>query len=345
MSEIYFEHTKEQLAELLLQYSPEQIFFLADTNTQAHCLGKFISYFPNIDLATHDKNTQIVPAGESYKNLEQAAHCWQQLIENKATIKALLVNIGGGVVSDLGGFVAANYKRGIDFINVPTSTLAMIDACYGGKTAINFHHYKNQIGSFAHPKAIYIDTTFLETLPERQLNNGFVESVKHHLLFNKNALQEIEQLKNIKEHCTAAWMQQSLEYKKAIVLKDPMDKKERQALNFGHSIGHAIEAFALEKEIEIYHGEAVLLGMMEELKIAEQQLGCPKEVRKGLMDFKQKFFPDLKNSFSITELLPYLMQDKKNDAALVFSLIKNVGEPQLFFKLTVQEFLNINALN
>ncbi len=342
MSSVYYSNNKEALAQLLLGYEPEQIFILADENTQKHCLEILLTSFTGLENFVNNK-LLLMPAGEQYKNLVQAVKCWQQCIENKASKNALLINLGGGVVSDLGGFVASNYKRGIDFINIPTSSLAMIDACYGGKTAINFDSYKNQIGTFANPKAIYIDTTFLDTLPERHLKNGFIEAVKHHLLFNPNALEEIGSIISIKEHCTLAWMQQSLDYKKAVVAIDPLDKKERQALNFGHSIGHAIEALAIKKGIEIYHGEAVLLGMIEELKMAEKYLDCPTEIRTSLMQFKSTFFPALDFIFSKKELLPYLSQDKKNDSKLNFSLIKNVGTPSLFFSLSESEYLNTDA--
>lgn len=337
MTNVFYHEHQEPFKERLMAYPKESCFLLFDENTFELCSPLLFKHFPFLQSCT----AIVIPAGESFKHIESAKYCWSKLLADGASSQSVLINVGGGVVSDLGGFVAANYKRGISFIHIPTTLLAMVDAAYGGKNAVNLDDYKNQIGCFAFPNAIYINQQFLDTLNERQLYNGFIEAIKHQLLFNKEALGFLESIENVQEICSEAFIKQNLEYKQSIVALDPFDKKERQALNFGHTIGHALESYYLASAESLLHGEAILLGMIAELKLSEKYLSCPIGIRKSLEEFKARFYPSLNQEMEVEKLINYMKQDKKNSHAMTFSLLKNIAEPCLFVELSEKEIQNV----
>lgn len=293
-------------------------FILCDENTLQHCLPKLITSCPLLSSA------EIIEleSGEASKSLEFSTHIWQTFIENKADKKSLLINLGGGVVSDIGGFTASVYKRGIDFINIPTSLLAMADASVGGKTAIDFNAVKNALGTFAQPKAVFIHPPFLLTLSERHFQNGIGEIYKVALISDKKFWN------SLKEGCkTELLIKKSVELKNNIVLKDPFDKGVRNILNFGHTLGHAIESLFLGTEEELLHGEAILIGMIMESHISLQKKMLSKqeftEIINGLSRrFNLKKIQELPFS-AIVELIK---NDKKTiNTKLRFSLLSKIG--------------------
>jgi 3-dehydroquinate synthase len=296
-------------------------FILCDENTLKHCLPVLISSCPKLASA----DIIEIEAGESAKSLEFCAHIWQTLIENNAGKDSLLINVGGGVISDLGGFTASVYKRGVDFINIPTSLLAMADASVGGKTGINFARIKNSIGTFNQPVSVFIHPKFLYTLPERHFKNGLAEIFKIALIGHKPLWKRLS---------TSQWeneiesvILQSVELKNKIVLKDPFDKGPRKILNFGHTLGHAIESLFLGSSKELLHGEAIVIGMIMEAHISFQKKLLNKaefyEVASVLSEtFNIREIDNLSHDL-ISDLLKNDKKTSKNK--LKFSLLTTIG--------------------
>ncbi len=299
----------------------KQYFILCDQNTLKHCLPLLLANCPTLKKA----DIFEIESGESSKSLEVATQIWQCLIDQNAGKDTLIINLGGGVVCDLGAFCASVYKRGIDFVNVPTSLLAMADASVGSKTALDLNGIKNIIGTFYDAKAVFIDPIFLFTLPNREIKNGLAEMVKMALIGNKALWQT---LNNANTSLDEKIIQQAVQIKSKIVLKDPFDKGIRQALNYGHSIGHAIEALYSDNKFPILHGEAVVMGMIIENHIAHQKKLLNKtsllEVNNYLI---QNFKPKPIALSDIEKCIAYLQHDKKNKGnKLKFSLLNKIGQ-------------------
>lgn len=330
--------TKEiqQVHELLNRYDADNCFLLFDGNTAQHCDSEVRSLFPQLN----NSKRIIIPSGDQHKTLEKAMVIWNTLGAYEAGRDALLINVGGGMITDIGGYSAACYKRGIDFINFPTSLLAMVDASIGGKTGVNFRNNKNQIGVFANAKFVFLHSDFLQTLPRNELHSGLAEMIKHQLLFNENALDVILKRTGIKNWTTNESIEENIEFKKAIVAQDFKDEGLRQCLNFGHTIGHAIESYSHKIKKPLLHGEAIMLGMMEELKLSEKLLGTPNEIRMVLSDVKKKFFPFLDFKYRFDKLVPYLRQDKKNDTEIRFSLLADIKKPKIKVGISIEEIEN-----
>ena len=246
---------KEELHSFLATNKYTQVFILVDENTLEHCLP----LLPNFDY-------QIIKieSGERNKNIETCQKIWQNLLNNNADRKALLINLGGGVISDMGGFCASTYKRGIDFINIPTTLLAMVDATIGGKTGIDFGFQKNMIGLFSLAKTVLIDATFLKTLNYRQIKSGKAEMLKHGLIANEQHFTQIisSAIPNLD------LIKASIAIKQEIVSTDPFEKGIRKSLNFGHTLGHALEAYYLANNLDILHGEAIAQGMIWAIQLS-----------------------------------------------------------------------------
>ena len=294
-------------------------FILCDENTLQECLPFLINSCPELARA------QIIEieSGEASKAMTICEPIWQTLIENQADRRTLLINLGGGVVSDLGGFIASVYKRGIDFINIPTSLLAMADASVGGKTGIDFYGIKNVIGSFACPKAVFVNPGFLSTLPEKHYQNGLAEVFKIALVSNKVFWNELRYGKKKPEELVT----KSIILKNNIVLRDPFDQGRRKMLNFGHTIGHAIEALTLGSAHELLHGEAVLAGMIMESHLAFQKKLIPKTVLVEVSTVLRSAFT-LKNinGLAFDKILDQLGNDKKTiHHKIQFALITGIG--------------------
>ena len=296
-----------------------QVFILTDENVAPFWLPE-VTHWLHCDSATDI----IIKAGEQHKNLQTIQRIWKTLMKHHADRNALLVNLGGGVITDLGGFAASTYKRGIKFINVPTTLLAMVDAAIGGKTGIDFGSAKNQIGTFAEAEEVLINPGFLKTLPERELRSGLVEMLKYGFIADAKLL-EIN-LENYQDYVLRAG-----EIKRDIVEKDPTENGLRKILNFGHTIGHAIESHCLTTECPLFHGEAVALGMAAALWHSVQQCGLDEKV---LQDFEKQLpmlLSEAKIRLSeadIEPVLSYLVYDKKNKGEKPqFVLLEAVGKP------------------
>lgn len=293
-------------------------FIICDENTMNACLPDLVSFCPKLRKAAIIE----IESGEAGKSIEFCTNIWQTLFESQADKQSLILNLGGGVVSDLGGFIASVYKRGIDFINIPTSLLAMVDASVGGKTGINFDGLKNAIGTITQPKAVFINPDFLKTLSGRHFKNGLAEVYKTALISDQKFW---ESLKTIDiENNTEFIITKSVKLKNRIVLKDPFENGLRKILNFGHTIGHALEALWID---QLLHGEAIVIGMIMESHIAWQKKLISKAQLAEISDYLNAFFRPAKiNDASLEAILELIKNDKKNSGnKFRFALPDRVG--------------------
>ena len=296
-----------------------KVFILTDEN-----VAQF--WLPEVEYWLNCKNAVeiVIKAGERHKNLQTVQRIWRTLMKQHADRNALLINLGGGVVTDLGGFAASTYKRGIKFVNVPTTLLAMVDAAIGGKTGIDFGGSKNQIGTFAEAEEVIIDPVFLETLPQREICSGLAEMLKYGFIADSNLLNvNLENYQQYITHCG--------EIKREIVMQDPTEKGLRKVLNFGHTLGHAIESHCLTTDYPLLHGEAVALGVLGALWLSVRQCGLDEKV---LQDFESQLpmlLSEVEISLSESDIEPilgYLVHDKKNKGETPqFVLLEAVGKP------------------
>ena len=243
-----------------------RVIILVDAHTEKLCLAPNRNRFPD------DAYIISIPPGEQNKNLDTVQMIWQELFMALADRQALLVNLGGGVIGDMGGFCAATFKRGFDFVQMPTTLLAQVDASIGGKLGIDFAQVKNSIGVFANPKAVFISPEFLNTLSGRERLSGFAEIIKHALIADVKQWDLIKKIDTVEGINWEKYIIPSLKIKQHIVEIDPFEKRERKALNFGHTIGHAVESFALETSEPLTHGEAIAIGMVCELYLSKKIL-------------------------------------------------------------------------
>jgi len=316
---------ENSLNELLSDYEARQIFVLCDHNSKTHCLP-LIANFPCLKEAQHI----IVPAGDEHKNLETLSAVWSSLSRKGGTRKSLLINLGGGMLSDLGGFAAACFKRGIDFINIPTTLLACVDAALGGKTGINFEGLKNEIGTFYPAKAVLIYSEFFRSLDRDNLYSGYAEMLKHGLLSSHAHWQQVLSFDpaTASTRESAGLILDSMTVKEKIVKEDPFEKGPRKALNLGHTIGHAFESLSHKRNIALLHGHAVALGLVCELYLSNKLAGFPeKELKACANRVKQTYsaFPLQKSDYS--ELIGFMQHDKKNrDQHIRFCLLIDIGQ-------------------
>ncbi len=305
------------------------VFILVDDNTRKHCL-KSLNFIKN-------KYEIIqIKSGESNKNISTCEKIWSELTKKNASRKSLLINLGGGVISDLGGYTASTYKRGIDFINIPTTLLSQVDASIGGKTSINFSGFKNQIGTFSFPKYVLINTNYLKSLPQRECNSGFAEIIKHSLIADKQYWAKIK--KTIAYPISlydkrANWnaiVSKSITIKNKITLADPLEKGDRKKLNFGHTIGHAIESASLKTKKTLLHGEAIAIGMICESYISWKKSGLSTKELEDISDFIFNCFEPKKIDHSFNKLLRLMRQDKKNNGINInFTLLNSIGKSNI----------------
>ncbi|HLP94835.1 MAG TPA: 3-dehydroquinate synthase [Saprospiraceae bacterium] len=304
-SPIFVGNLAETLGPWLKEQSYSQILVLTDTHTHVQCLPLFQ------DLLPYPFHTIQIPSGEQHKNLDTCTQIWQQMLIHKLDRKSLLINLGGGVIGDMGGFCAATWKRGIDFIQVPTTLLSMTDAAIGGKTGIDFQGIKNTIGVFQTPAAVFADPAFLHTLSDREFISGLAEVIKHGFI---GAPQLLENFINLQPAAlrNLPWTQllgQSIAVKVRVVTEDPKEKGLRMLLNYGHSIGHAIESYFLETDNPLTHGEAVAIGMICE---------TPPPHQTRVAQILAPFFPKVTIPNDALPVLWQLMQqDKKNSSGAV----------------------------
>tara|TARA_B100000683_G_scaffold111060_1_gene109402 strand:- start:4027 stop:5028 length:1002 start_codon:yes stop_codon:yes gene_type:complete len=309
--------------------SYKQLAILVDENTKRDCLPIFLKA-TNIDAILIE-----IPSGEEHKNLEKCQLIWNLLSSYHFDRNSLLINLGGGVVGDMGGFAASTYKRGIDFIQIPTSLLAMVDSSVGGKLGVDFAYLKNQIGVFNNPKAVLINPVFLNSLPKNQLLSGFAEVVKHALIADKRYWKEIK-ITPLEKMNWESIILQSVIIKNIIVTQDPLEKGERKKLNFGHTFGHAIESFYLKLGKPVLHGEAISLGMILESNLSK----INNEEKLEIASF-------ISNTFSIPKkpplraLLEWMKSDKKNRKEKInFTLLNGIGSSIINQEFTFDELLD-----
>jgi len=331
VSEAYAVHFNTVAYESLNTYLSKAnysiIFILVDENTHELCLPQFMARISG----GYTFEIIEIESGEVNKTIETCVGVWEALSELGADRKSLIINLGGGVLTDLGGFVASTFKRGIDFINVPTTLLSMVDASVGGKTGVDLGALKNQIGVINQPKMVLVVTDFLDTLEERQVTSGFAEMLKHGLIRDESywaALRATTSLDEIKREILA-----SVLIKNKVVLQDPTEQGLRKTLNFGHTLGHAVESYFLESgdKETLLHGEAIGVGMILESYLSHKLTGLPlaalEEIKATFLGYYKKVgFTDT-DIAHIEDLMKY---DKKNSHGKInFVLLKSIGDAQI----------------
>ncbi|MFD1061888.1 3-dehydroquinate synthase [Winogradskyella litorisediminis] len=310
--------------------NPSSIFILVDTNTHDLCLPKFMAQLENGDIQTE---VMEMPEGEDHKTIDICMGVWEAMSQYGADRQSLLINLGGGVVTDLGGFVACTYMRGINYINVPTSLLAMVDASVGGKTGVDLGPLKNQVGVISEGEMVLIDTSYLDTLPQNQMVSGFAEMLKHGLITDKNYWHTLTHLENLDISDLDQIIYDSVVIKNTIVSEDPTEKELRKTLNFGHTIGHAIESYFLENDEKrtLLHGEAIAVGMILESFISTKICGLStvalSEISEGILKTFAKVEIDKKDH---EHIIDFMKHDKKNSHGIVkFVLLEAIGKAKI----------------
>ena len=324
---IYGEPGYDQLNGYIRENQFSKIFVLVDSNTHKSCLSLFLNRLESsIETEVIEMET-----GESNKTIETCSSIWKVLSELGADRKSLMINLGGGVVTDLGGFVAAAFKRGIAWINVPTTLLAMVDAAVGGKNGVNLENLKNQVGVIKPAELVLIDTTFLETLPPAEMRSGLAEMLKHGLIQDENYWKKLTSLDQFSVDDLDALIEESIEIKGNIVLQDPTENNIRKSLNYGHTFGHAIESYFMEHPTKkkLLHGEAVAIGMIMATFLSSKICGFPldklEEISNALLSIYEKVSFDKEDQEGIISLLKF---DKKNEGGKInFVLLEDIGKP------------------
>jgi 3-dehydroquinate synthase len=319
---IHFESQLAPLTEIITSEKYSKVFVFADGNTSELCLPLFqemLGDYTGFDLIETDP-------GEENKNIDFCIGIWKTLLDFGADRKCLMINLGGGVITDLGGFVASTYKRGIDFINIPTTLLSQVDASVGGKTGIDIDNVKNMVGTFTLPQAVFIETSFLKTLPKRELLSGFAEMIKHGLIADGTYYEDLK--KSDYEEITAAAIYRSVEIKNKVVTEDPHEKGLRKILNYGHTIGHAIETYSLINDKKpLTHGEAIAIGMICEGYLSVSNNTLTEDELTDISNYILALYPDYhikKESFR--SLMEFMQSDKKNEnGQIMFSLLSKIG--------------------
>ncbi len=326
--------------DLIEDLGNPQTVVIADTNTAARVLPILV----NDSKAVAAAQVITMHSGDENKNIDQLTEVWKQLADMQATRKTVVINLGGGMVSDLGGFAAATFKRGLRCINVPTTVLAAVDASVGGKTGINFNGFKNQLGTFTEPVAAIISTIFFNTLSQQQILSGYAEMLKHGLLEDEATLSKLLAFNPVNPLTNTAGLLPMLEasvgVKSRIVEEDPTEKGLRKALNLGHTAGHAIESMAMAAGSPVPHGYAVAWGLVIALVLSHLHLGFPSDTLHTLAAYVLENY----GAYDITcddypALFKAMHQDKKNADAdsINFTLLKAVGQPCLDCTMTEEE--------
>jgi len=326
----YLLHFNQNAYEALNTHLKENkysnLFIIVDNQTNELCLPLFLP------LLETDLNVEIIEfeAGEANKNIETCIQIWNVLTELGADRKSLVINLGGGVVTDLGGFAASTFKRGVDFINIPTTLLSMVDASVGGKTGVDLGNLKNQIGVINVPKMVLIDTQYLETLSQEEMRSGLAEMLKHGLIYDAPYWKQFLDLKAIDFADFDELIYRSVEIKNEIVIQDPTEKNIRKALNFGHTLGHAIESYFLESETKktLLHGEAIAIGMILESYISLHKNLITAAEYSEIKTAIKSIYDDVEvEENDIDPILELLVHDKKNEYGLIqFALIEGIGK-------------------
>ncbi|RLD29389.1 MAG: 3-dehydroquinate synthase [Bacteroidetes bacterium] len=339
---IHFNSTCYTELNAYLQHSNfSKIFVIVDTNTHNFCYAYFI--------AKVETNLKIeiveIEAGEIHKNIDTCVGVWNALSELNADRKSLIINLGGGVVTDLGGFVASTYKRGLKYLNIPTSLLAMVDASVGGKTGVDLDTLKNQIGVINTPEMVLVDTHFLSTLPQNEMRSGLAEMFKHGLIFSELYWNKFKDLSLLDIENLDELIYESIVIKQNIVDIDPYEDNLRKTLNFGHTLGHAIESYYLSNpdKPNLLHGEAVAIGMVLACYLSFKLCDFSEEVNQEIKDAIAKIFGIITiNKADYNPIIELLKYDKKNEHGNInFVLLEAIGKPKI--NCLVENSLIINA--
>ena len=325
---LYTRDFENELRSLIVNYPKGKVFLATENTVDELWVSRSRVFFDEFGI-----KKVVVPAGEHNKKIESVGKIWEFLSQNGGDRKSLLINIGGGMLTDLAGFAATTFKRGIDFLNVPTTLLSQVDASLGGKTGINFNGLKNEVGTFKEPVAVIINTGFLKSIDRNNFISGFAEMIKHGLIHSPDHLAELQNfdVENIDYDELQEIIRHSVNVKEYFVANDLTENNIRKALNFGHTAGHAFESFAMEQKRPILHGFAVAYGMIVELYLSV------KVCRFASADFETytKWLLDIYGKFEIDEedfehLYQFMTHDKKNDSGKInFTLLPRVGEIEI----------------
>ncbi len=311
-----------EFTDFLKNKNYTQTLVLVDEHTEGACLARFRPNFP--------KKLHVIriASGELNKTIDTCQTIWRAMFEANADRRSVLICLGGGVIGDMGGFAASTYKRGIDFIQMPTTLLSQVDSSIGGKLGIDFAAVKNSIGVFANPKAVFISSDFLTTLSPREVRSGFAEIVKHALIADAEQWAELSKIEDLKMVDWDKIIIPSLKVKQYVVEIDPFERGLRKALNFGHTIGHAVESMALETNNPLTHGEAIAIGMICEGYLSNILRGLPKANLDEITQFFLKIYGKYDiQQFDTQQLIALMKQDKKNDGDEInFSFLPKIGE-------------------
>lgn len=319
---VFFENSLGELHHFLNEKKYSKVFVLVDSNTEVHCL-------PLLQEALGDIQFDLIEVspGEENKNIDFCIGIWRMLLDFGADRNSIMINLGGGVITDMGGFAASTFKRGIDFVQVPTTLLSQVDASVGGKTGIDMGDVKNIIGTFTQPKAVFIHTGFLKTLTERELRSGYAEVIKHGMIYDRDLFNSIRNLSPA--DLNDQIIHRSVEIKNEVVIEDPLEKGLRKILNFGHTIGHAVESCSLRHdEKPLLHGEAIAIGFICEAWLSVKRNGLKKSELEEIVKILKSIYPAYKlDKSAYPELLEIMKNDKKNTAGRIsFSLLSEIGK-------------------
>lgn len=331
----------KKLSNYLEEQKFSKLFLLVDENTLTYCLPVFKRKFNS----TIPYEIIIIKSGEVNKNLDTCTKVWNELLLYNADRKSIILNLGGGMMSDLGGFVAATYKRGIKFVNIPTTLLSMVDASIGGKTGVDLGKLKNIIGVFSNPDFILIDEEYLKTLPLREFKSGIAEVLKYGFISNNKLLDSVINSKELNDKLIVDLINHSICIKKDIVQADFEEKNLRKILNFGHTVGHAIESYFLKSKYPVLHGEAIAVGMVVELYISYKTFGYPLETIQQFKQFVVTYYGNIKLAQNqLIDIISLLHHDKKNEhGKVLFVLLKESISP--IIDCEVEEAIIVEALN
>lgn len=319
--QVVFDRPWETLHNLLSEGAYSQVFILVDENTNEHCL-------PIIKENTLGALSVItIPAGEIHKQIQTCQTIWSQLIKHGADRHSCLLNLGGGVIGDMGGFCASTFMRGIDFVQIPTTLLSQVDASVGSKLGIDYEGFKNLVGVFNEPQAVIVYPPFLTTLDKRELRSGCAEIIKHALIKDKALWDQLIALSSADEIATEAIIHRNVEIKKEVVDDDPYERGVRKILNFGHTIGHAIETEYLQSSDPLLHGEAIAIGMICESWMASELGMLTKDKNSTIKSYLRMIYPDLPKKITNHEgIITSMLKDKKNKGGTILaSLLEDIG--------------------
>lgn len=312
---------QESLANFLQDRSYTSTTVIVDNNTEEHCLPLIASLIPGYQLVT-------IQDGEEHKTLATCEQIWGSMAQNKVDRHGLVINLGGGVIGDMGGFVASTYMRGLDFIQIPTTLLSQVDASVGGKLGVDFKGLKNFIGLFQNPKAVLVDPTFIDTLTPEDHRSGYAEMIKHAMIRDRNIWDRLTSLDAWSNMDQASEIYESIQIKKDVVSQDPREGGLRKILNFGHTIGHAVETLSFTTDQPFLHGEAIAIGMAAEAVLSVDYCGLPQEDAVKILIYLNEVYDGLDISILSRqdEIVEFLHSDKKNKGGkLQFSLLKQIG--------------------